>query len=155
MIRILLCCICVTLIFLSCSITGAPKNSIIHSKMAIKKSDLYSSLWASCDELRGGMIALNGKTGIGDKINMKIIQPLIDANLRLARSGFLNFNKPNKHGKGQAMVDRLSIFISISPENNKTATTAYDPTCGSGSLLPFDSGASIFGERPSMNEGVR
>jgi len=22
--------------------------------MAIKKSDLYSSLWASCDELRGG-----------------------------------------------------------------------------------------------------
>lgn len=25
--------------------------------MAIKKSDLYSSLWASCDELRGGMDA--------------------------------------------------------------------------------------------------
>jgi len=23
--------------------------------MAIKKSGLYSSLWASCDELRGGM----------------------------------------------------------------------------------------------------
>ncbi len=22
--------------------------------MAIKKSDLYSSIWASCDELRGG-----------------------------------------------------------------------------------------------------
>lgn len=25
--------------------------------MAIEKSDLYSSLWASCDELRGGMDA--------------------------------------------------------------------------------------------------
>jgi type I restriction-modification system DNA methylase subunit len=25
--------------------------------MAIRKSDLYSSLWASCDELRGGMDA--------------------------------------------------------------------------------------------------
>jgi type I restriction enzyme M protein len=25
--------------------------------MAIKKSDLYSSLWASCDVLRGGMDA--------------------------------------------------------------------------------------------------
>jgi type I restriction enzyme M protein len=25
--------------------------------VAIKKSDLYSSLWASCDELRGGMDA--------------------------------------------------------------------------------------------------
>ncbi len=31
---------------------GNHKNS-----MAIKKSDLYSSLWASCDELRGGMDA--------------------------------------------------------------------------------------------------
>ena len=25
--------------------------------MALKKSDLYSSLWLSCDELRGGMDA--------------------------------------------------------------------------------------------------
>jgi type I restriction enzyme M protein len=25
--------------------------------MAIKKTELYSSLWASCDELRGGMDA--------------------------------------------------------------------------------------------------
>jgi type I restriction enzyme M protein len=91
--------------------------------MAIKKSDLYSSLWASCDELRGGMdasqykdyvlfmlfikyisdkygdsddfappvtipkgasfkdmVALKGKSDIGDKINTQIIQPLIDAN---------------------------------------------------------------------------
>jgi type I restriction enzyme M protein len=29
--------------------------------MAIKKSDLYSSLWASCDELRGGMDASHYK----------------------------------------------------------------------------------------------
>ncbi len=27
------------------------------STMALKKSDLYSSLWKSCDELRGGMDA--------------------------------------------------------------------------------------------------
>ena len=26
-------------------------------KMAIKKNELYSSLWASCDKLRGGMDA--------------------------------------------------------------------------------------------------
>ncbi len=26
-------------------------------QMAIKKSELYSSLWSSCDELRGGMDA--------------------------------------------------------------------------------------------------
>jgi hypothetical protein len=110
--------------------------------MAIKKSDLYSSLWASCDELRGGMdasqykdyvlfmlfikyvsdkygdsddfappvtipkgssfkdmIALKGKSDIGDKINTQIIQPLIDANSRLARTDFPDFNDPNKLGE--------------------------------------------------------
>jgi len=82
--------------------------------MALKKSELYSSLWASCDELRGGMdasqykdyvlvllfikyvsdkyagirfapvtipegssfqdmVALKGKSDIGDQINKKII----------------------------------------------------------------------------------
>src|SRR5579871_6758357 len=124
--------------------------------MALKKSDLYSSLWASCDELRGGMdasqykdyvlfmlfikyisdkygdsddfappvniprgasfkdmIALKGKTDIGDKINTQVIQPLIDANTRLARSDFADFNDPNKLGERQSMVDRLSTRIGI------------------------------------------
>jgi type I restriction enzyme M protein len=203
--------------------------------MAIKKSDLYSSLWASCDELRGGMdasqykdyvlfmlfikyisdkygdsadfappvtipkgasfkdmIALKGNSDIGGKINTQIIQPLIDANARLARSDFPDFNDPNKLGEGDAMVQRLTnlvgIFqkpeldfsqnraehddilgdayeylmqhfatesgkskgqfytpsevsrviakvIGIAPGNTKASTTAYDPTCGSGSLL--------------------
>jgi len=31
--------------------------------MAIKKSDLYSSLWASCDELRGGMEGMIDSAG--------------------------------------------------------------------------------------------
>ena len=89
--------------------------------MALKKSELYSSLWSSCDELRGGMdasqykdyvlvllfikyvsdkyagqpyapitipkgasfkdmVALKGKTDIGDQINKKIIGPLAKAN---------------------------------------------------------------------------
>ncbi len=201
--------------------------------MALKKSDLYSSLWASCDELRGGMdasqykdyvlfmlfikyisdkysndyappvvipegasftdmIALKGKSDIGCKINTQIIAPLIADNDSLARSDFPDFNDPNKLGADQAMVERLSnligIFqkpeldfsqnradhddilgdayeylmrhfatesgkskgqfytpaevsrviakvIGISPKNSKASTTAYDPTCGSGSLL--------------------
>jgi type I restriction enzyme M protein len=203
--------------------------------MAIKKSDLYSSLWASCDELRGGMDAgqykdyvlfmlfikyvsdkyadydgfeppviipkgasfkdmraLKGKPDIGDKINTQVIAPLVSSNSRLARSDFPDFNDANKLGEGQAMVDRLTnligIFekpeldfsknhaehddilgdayeylmrhfatesgkskgqfytpsevsrimarvIGISPQNTKASTTAYDPTCGSGSLL--------------------
>jgi type I restriction enzyme M protein len=124
--------------------------------MAIKKSDLYASLWASCDELRGGMdasqykdyvlfmlfikyisdkyadsdqfeppviipkgasfadmIELKGKPDIGDKINTAVIQPLITANDRLARSDFPDFNDPNKLGEGQAMVDRLTNLIGI------------------------------------------
>jgi len=203
--------------------------------MAIKKSDLYSSLWASCDELRGGMdasqykdyvlfmlfikyisdkygdsdefspsviipkgasfrdmIALKGKSDIGDKINTQIIAPLVDANARLSKSDFPDFNDPNKLGESKDMVEKLSnliaIFqkpeldfsrnraenddilgdayeylmrhfasesgkskgqfytpsevsriiakvIGISPDNTKASTTAYDPTCGSGSLL--------------------
>ena len=203
--------------------------------MAIKKSELYASLWASCDELRGGMdasqykdyvlfllfikyvsdkyadsddfappvtiptgssfkdmLALRGKDDIGDKINTQIIQPLIDANDRLRRTDFPDFNDPNKLGEGKAMVDRLTnlinIFndrkldfsqnradhddilgdayeylmrhfaqdsgkskgqfytpsevsrviaqvIGIGSANANARTTAYDPTCGSGSLL--------------------
>lgn len=33
--------------------------------MAIKKSELYSSLWASCDELRGGMDPSRYKEKLG------------------------------------------------------------------------------------------
>ncbi|WP_339065777.1 class I SAM-dependent DNA methyltransferase [Teredinibacter turnerae] len=203
--------------------------------MAIKKSELYSSLWASCDELRGGMdasqykdyvlfmlfikyisdkyansrdfkppvvipkgasfkdmLALRGNSEIGDKINKSVIQPLIEENSKLARSDFPDFNDPNKLGEGNALVERLTnlinifnspaldfsknradhddilgdayeylmrhfaqdsgkskgqfytpsevsrviaMVIGINPKNAVAATTAYDPTCGSGSLL--------------------
>ncbi len=59
------------------------------------------------------MIALKGKTDIGDKINTQIIQRLIDANARLARSDFPDFNDPNKLGEGKAMVERLTNLIGI------------------------------------------
>lgn len=47
------------------------------------------------------MIALKGKSDIGDKINTQIIQPLIDANTRLARSDFPNFNDPKNWAKAR------------------------------------------------------
>ena len=198
--------------------------------MAIKKSELYSSLWASCDELRGGMdasqykdyvltmlfvkyisdkyagdkyapifipegasfadmVALVGKDTIGDDINKKILNPLKEEN---KLSDFPDFNDPSKLGSGKEMVDTLSklilIFnkpeldfsknkaegddilgdayeflmrhfatesgkskgqfytpaevskvlakiIGINDANSTAQTTAYDPTCGSGSLL--------------------
>jgi type I restriction enzyme M protein len=198
--------------------------------MALKKSELYSSLWSSCDELRGGMdasqykdyvlvllfikyvsdkyadvpyapitippgasfkdmVALKGKPDIGDQINKKIIEPLANAN---KLSDMPDFNDVNKLGSGKEMVDRLTNLIAIfenkaldfsknraegddilgdayeylmkhfATESGKSkgqfytpaevsrimaqimgirsarttnATTVYDPTCGSGSLL--------------------
>jgi len=114
--------------------------------MALKKSELYSSLWSSCDELRGGMdasqykdyvlvllfvkyvsdkyagvpfapitipkgasfadmVALKGKSDIGDQINKKIIGPLANAN---KLSDMPDFNDATKLGTGKEMVDRLT-----------------------------------------------
>ena len=119
--------------------------------MAIKKSELYSSIWQSCDELRGGMdasqykdyvlvllfikyisdkyanqhypeiiipegsgftdmVALKGKSDIGDQINKNIIAPLIKAN---KLSDFPDFNDTSKLGNGKEMVDRLTNLVAI------------------------------------------
>src|SRR5713101_2993378 len=119
--------------------------------MALKKSELYSSLWQSCDELRGGMdasqykdyvlvllfikyvsdkyagqpyspisipkgasfkdmVALKGKSDIGDQINKKIIAPLANAN---KLSDFPDFNESAKLGDGKDKVDRLTDLIAI------------------------------------------
>jgi type I restriction enzyme M protein len=138
------------------------------------------------------MVALKGKTDIGDQINKKIIAPLVKVNQQLSSSDFPDFNAPEKLGSGKEMVDRLTNLISIfdrpeldfsknkaegddllgdayeylmrhfATESGKSkgqfytpaevsrimakilaihdakpsaATTVYDPTCGSGSLL--------------------
>lgn len=134
--------------------------------MAIKKSELYSSLWASCDALRGGMdasqykdyvlvllfikyvsdkyadvpfapitipkgasfkdmIALKGRSDIGDQINKKIIAPLANAN---NLSDFPDFNDATKLGTGKEMVERLSDLIAIfeSPALNFAKNRAQD-----------------------------
>lgn len=198
--------------------------------MAIKKSELYSSLWASCDALRGGMdasqykdyvlvllfikyisdkyagqpfapitipdgatfddlLSLKGAVDIGDRINKEIIAPIQEAN---QLNDMPDFNDDAKLGSGKEMVDRLTDLIAIfedraldfssnnaegddilgdayeylmrhfATESGKSkgqfytpaevsrilakvigiaeaettsSTTAYDPTCGSGSLL--------------------
>jgi len=119
--------------------------------MAIKKSDLYSKLWASCDELRGGMdasqykdyvlvllfikyvsdkyaglvfapiqipegasfadmVALKGRSDIGDQINKKIIRPLEEANgLRIKA----DFDDSSLLGSGKEKVEKLTNLIGI------------------------------------------
>lgn len=222
--------------------------------MAIKKSELYSSLWSSCDELRGGMdasqykdyvlvmlfikyisdkyagkpfspitvpkgasfkdmVALKGKPTIGDDINKKIIEPIANAN---KLSGMPDFNDVTKLGSGKEMVDRLTnliaIFerkeldfsknradgddilgdayeylmrhfatesgkskgqfytpaevsrviakiIGINSSNSTASTTAYDPTCGSGSLLlkvadEAEKNISLYGQEKDSTTAV-
>jgi type I restriction enzyme M protein len=119
--------------------------------VALKKSELYSSLWSGCDELRGGMdasqykdyvlvmlfikyvsdkyagvpfapitipegssfvdlVALKGKSDIGDAINKQIIAPLAKAN---SLSDMPDFNDATKLGTGRELVDRLTNLIAI------------------------------------------
>ena len=200
--------------------------------MAVKKSELYSSLWDSCNKLRGGMdashykdyvlallfikyisdkyagdtyavitvpegasfkdmVKLKGKPTIGDDINKKIIGKIAEANKQLIGVFDTDFNNTDQLGSGKEMVDRLTALIAIfenpaldfsknraegddilgdayeylmknfATESGKSkgqfytpaevsrimakvigvnpktisSTTAYDPTCGSASLL--------------------
>lgn len=48
--------------------------------MAIKKSDLYSSLWASCDALRGGMDASQYKDYVLVMLFLKYVSDIQDLN---------------------------------------------------------------------------
>ena len=59
------------------------------------------------------MVALKGDSDIGNRINTKVIQPLIDANSRLARSDFPDFDDSNKLGDGANKVEKLGNLIAI------------------------------------------
>lgn len=56
--------------------------------MALKKSQLYSSLWSSCDELRGGMdaeiSALERRRDKTRAIKQGMMQQLLTGRVRLA-----------------------------------------------------------------------
>ncbi|MCK0101966.1 type I restriction-modification system subunit M [Pseudohalocynthiibacter sp. F2068] len=59
------------------------------------------------------MVALKGNPNIGEKINTQVIQSLIEANSKLARSDFPDFDDPTKLGEGDAKVKRISNLIGI------------------------------------------
>ncbi|HKM37244.1 MAG TPA: type I restriction-modification system subunit M N-terminal domain-containing protein, partial [Thiopseudomonas sp.] len=48
--------------------------------MAIKKTELYSSLWSSCDELRGGMDASQYKDYVLTLLFLKYVSDKAKAN---------------------------------------------------------------------------
>src|SRR6202035_3408173 len=92
--------------------------------MALKKSELYSSLWSSCDALRGGMDASQYKDYVLVLLFIKYVSdkfagvpfapitipPLASAN---KLSDMPDFNDVSKLGSGKEMVDRLTTLIGI------------------------------------------
>lgn len=213
--------------------------------LALKKSDLYSSLWSSADELRGSMdasqykdyvltllfvkyvsdkakadpyalievpekgsfdylVALKGKADVGEKVNVAI-RKLAEANDLQGVINKADFDDPTKLGSGKDLQDKVSNLIGIFqdmdftgskaegddllgdayeylmrhfatqsgkskgqfytpaevsrvmaqllqiPAGTPKATTVYDPTCGSGSLLikvadAAPNGLTIYGQ---------
>lgn len=213
--------------------------------MALKKSDLYSSLWSSADELRGSMdasqykdyvltllfvkyvsdkakadpyaliqvpedgsfdhlVTLKGKSDVGEKVNVAI-RKLAEANDLQGVINNADFDDPTKLGSGKELQDKVSNLIGIFqdmdfsgskaegddllgdayeylmrhfatqsgkskgqfytpaevsrvmaqllqiPARTPKATTVYDPTCGSGSLLikvadAAPNGLTIYGQ---------
>ncbi|AFT86190.1 type I restriction enzyme M protein [Paraburkholderia phenoliruptrix BR3459a] len=59
------------------------------------------------------MVALKGRSDIGDQINKKIIAPLVKANEQLSLSDFPDFNDAAKLGDGKEKVDRLTDLVAI------------------------------------------
>ena len=93
--------------------------------MAIKKNELYSSLWASCDELRGGMDASQYK----DYVLVLLI------NRRNIRSGTTTVHDLDKRALGSftltdpldaALVDDARCYHGVTPvEPENPALPAY------------------------------
>ena len=69
--------------------------------MALKKSDLYSSIWASCDELRGGMDASQYKDYV---LFMLFIKYVTDK-----YGDSTDFTPPVTIPKGASFADMLAL----------------------------------------------
>ena len=73
-------------------------------------------LWGEGTLTEGGALAGDGSilfSDIGDRINTQVVQPLIDANPKLARNDFPDFNDPVKLGDGDERRDKLTNLIAV------------------------------------------
>lgn len=73
--------------------------------MALKKSDLYSSLWASCDELRGCMDASQYKDYVLFMLFIKYVSDKY--------GDYQGFEPPVVIPKGAQKVKKLGNLIAI------------------------------------------
>src|SRR4030042_5649259 len=86
--------------------------------MPIKKSELYGSLWKSCDELRGGMDASQYKDYVLVLLFVKYVSDKYagqkDALLDVPKGviDVADFNDADNLGEGKEVVDRLSRALT-------------------------------------------
>ena len=98
--------------------------------MAIKKSELYSSLWASCDPLRGGMDASQYKDYVLVLLFVKYVSDkyVNDPHALIEIPGGGGFSDIKKL-KGQKNIgegiDVISALIIFSEKNILTTVTCY------------------------------
>ncbi|GAA8388886.1 hypothetical protein HpBT223_00950 [Helicobacter pylori] len=148
--------------------------------MAIKKSELYSSLWAGADSLKGVIdsVDFNDNTKLGEgKAMVDTLSNLVKifADLNLGAHGALDddllgdayeylmrhFASESGKSKGQFYTPSevsllLSLLLGIDA-NTKQDKSIYDPTCGSGSLLLKASslagkkGLTIYGQEKDIS----
>lgn len=105
--------------------------------MAIKKTELYSSLWASCDELRGGMDASQYKDYVltmlfmkyvsdkykGDPYGMIVVPPGASFDDMVALKGDKEIgDKINKIISALAEENDLKGVIDVADFNDETSS---------------------------------
>jgi type I restriction enzyme M protein len=87
-----------------------------HNYMAVKKSELYSSLWASCDELRGSMDASQYKDYVLVLLFMKYVSdkrdPLVELKAGTTFADMLKYRGKSDIG------DKINTIIGEFAKNN-------------------------------------
>jgi type I restriction enzyme M protein len=87
--------------------------------MAIKKSELYSSLWKSCDELRGGMDASQYKNYVLVLLFVKYVSDKYanaeDALIEIPENGSFQdiVNLKSKKDIGEKSISLLKISLKL------------------------------------------
>ena len=114
--------------------------------MALKKSDLYSSLWASCDQLRGGMDASQYKDFILTLLFVKYVSDkaksdpnsLIDVYGHTDSTGSDQYNQTLSENRARTVANYLTM---------QGVSAARIRSQGFGETLPIADNATEEGRR--------
>jgi hypothetical protein len=97
--------------------------------MALKKSELYSSLWSSCDELRGGMDASQYKDYVLVLLFIKYVSDKY--------AGVIFLELPEREGSGR--IRDVITGLERKPRGERGPQEAHrNRRCGRNDRHPFE-----------------